>query len=63
MSRAVKGEPEPPHCVQYHEYMDSLAKMKNDMTIPMRQRWAADVLHSSISVHHMKQCVPEAYEK
>lgn len=63
MSRAVKGEPEPPHCVQYHEYIDALAKMKNDSTLKKRQKLVAEILWESVSYHHMKLCVPESWAR
>lgn len=61
MSRAKPNQPEPAHCVQYHEYMETLSNMKYDKTIPAHHRVGASWLRTAIGVHHMKNCVPESY--
>ena len=46
-------------CVQYQEYMETLAKMKNDTTLPYTHQVTASLLFQRLGVHHMKQCVAE----
>ena len=49
-------------CIQYHEYMSTLAKMSRDESIPIFQRWTAGFLSNRIETYHLKKCVYE-YKK
>ena len=48
--------PEPLHCVQYHDYLETLITMEKDKTLPIVVRSVSKFIRSRVDKHHFKEC-------